>query len=205
MSIDLTSELFNENATAVVGDVETAAESSGELPPGKYAARLDGATQKEVAGLPLWELLFQVTAGAFRGRKVRYSLWLGTREEDREGGAKTPEQLEEQKKRIRNEFWHAAGVLGLAVKSAGADGKSIYKLAPGKRDFRDVLNAECVVKTKIRAYKTAAGEDRKGAEVEQFGVLSFSDPKAKGVARPAAGSLPPAPAAPAHEDLSDLV
>lgn len=205
MAVDLMNELMSAGATAVADDVEKAAESSGELPPGKYAARLEAAQSKDVAELPMWELLFVITAGAYRGRKVRYSLWMGTKETDKEGDTKTPEQIEEQKKLIRNEFFHTAGVLGLAVK-AEKDGKKVYAIAAGKHDFRDVRGAECVIKTKLRAYKTQAGEDRMGAEVDKFGVLSFSDPKAKGVARPAAGTVPPlAPAAsPAGQDYSDL-
>lgn len=205
MSIDLTAELMGAGATAAVDEVEKAAETSGELPAGKYPARLEGAQSKDVAELPIWELLFTITAGQYRGRKVRYSLWLGTKETDKEGDTKTPEQIAEQKVRIRNEFFHTAGVLGLAVKTE-KDGKKVYTIAQGKHDFRDVLGAECVIDTKLRAYKTAAGEERMGAEVKQFGVLAFGDPKAKGIARPAAGTAPP-PAAKAdvkNENYADL-
>jgi hypothetical protein len=207
MSIDLTAELLNESATAVVDEIESAAATAGELPPGKYPARLEGAQQKELGGLSTWELLSLVTAGPYKGRKVRYSLWMGTKETDKDGNQKTPEQIEEAKKRIRNEFWHAAGVMGLAVKVPGPNGKPVYKFAPNKRDFRDVLGAEFVVKTKLRAYTTQSGEERKGSEVEQFGVFAFGDPKVKEVTKPAPGSVPPPAASPvagSSEDLSDL-
>jgi len=172
MSIDLTAELFAENATAVVDDVETAASSSGELPPGKYHVRLEGAQQKDVGDMPVWELSFLIIGGAFKGRKTRYSLWLGTKETDKEGNAKSKEKLEEDKKRIRNEFWHAAGVLGLATKTKGTDGKDIYKMAQGKRDFRDVVGAECVVETGLRATKDKDGNDKKYSEVKMFGIYA---------------------------------
>lgn len=200
MSIDLTAELMNENATAAADEVEGAAASSGELPAGKYAAMLDGASLK-TGDHPLWELWFKVTAGQFAGRKVKYPVWTSTSENDKDGNRKTEEQMKQSVAKIKNEFFHTAGVLGLAVKTNG-----VYKFVPGKRDFRDVLGAQCVVKTRLRP-ATTPGDDRKFPEVEQFGVLSFADPKAKGVERPAAGSVPTHSAPPAEvkaDDLADL-
>lgn len=204
MSIDLTQELFNEAATAVVDEVEGAAATAGELPPGKYHAQLNGVARKEIAGMPVDELSFVVIGGPMRGRKVRYSLWLGVKETDSDGNPKSAEQIEEHKKRSKNEFWHAAGVLGLAQKVGG-----VYKFAPGKRDFRDCLGAECIVETSLRSYKTQQGDDKKAAEVKMFGVYAVNDPKCASVAKAPAGSAPPVGAATgvgvASQDLSDLV
>jgi hypothetical protein len=86
--------------------------------------------------------------------------------------------------------------------------KGIYAPVPGKHDFRDAINAECVVKTVLKP-SGRDGDDRKFAEVDNFGVLAFSDPKAKGVvlAGPGEKAAAPAPAsrAAAQEDMSDLV
>lgn len=222
MSIDLTNELMNEDATASVDDVETAAASSGELPPGKYHVRLEGAQNKSIGNMPVWEMSFVVLAGQFAGRKVRYSLWLGTKEDDKDGNPKSADKLETDKKRISNSFWHAAGVLGLAVQVAGADGKKVYKKAPGRHDFRDCLGADCIVETILNGFKDASGNDKRIAEVKMFGIHATSDPKAtKGVtmattngsgngagnATTAPGGTPAnaAPAVSARDRLKDLV
>ena len=216
MSIDLTNELMNEEAYAPVEDVESAAANAGELPPGKYHVRLEGAQNKSVNDKPLWDMSFVVIAGGCVGRKVRYSLWLGVSETDKEGNSKPAEKLEADKKRVRDEFWHAAGVLGLAVKTSGANGKSVYKRAPGKRDFRDVLGADCVVETTVRSYKDASGNDKRNAEVKMFGIFTTNDAKAKDVSKasvagPSVGAnnggvqTGAAPAADARQRLKDLV
>ena len=219
MRIDLTNELMNEDATASVDDVETAAASSGELPAGKYHVRLEGAQNKSVNDKPLWELTFVLLAGQFAGRKVRYSIWLGVSECDKDGNPKPADKIAADVKRVKDEFWHAAGVLGLAVKTNGADGKAIYKLAPGRRDFRDVLGADCIVDTTVRAYKDKDGNDKRGSEVKMFGIYALSDPKAKDVVKAATGGsgvgnattthvgaqTNAAPAQSARDRLKDLV
>jgi len=210
MAIDLTSELLNENATAAADEVEGAAATSGVLPAGKYHARLEGAQQKELGNTPVFELTFEVIGGPYAGRKPRYSLWLGMKETDKDGNSKTPEQLQKGREAISNEFWHAAGCLGLATKKE-VNGKSKYAYAKRKdgtplRDFRDVLGAECIIETKLREYGPE-GDKKQASEVKMFGIHLLSDPKMKDVVRAKPGERPavnvPVPQQ-ASRDLSDL-
>lgn len=206
MAIDLTKELFNAEATANVNDVETAASSNGELPPGKYHVRLDGVQNKEAGELNVTEFTFVIASGAFKGRKVRYQLWLGTKETDKDGNPKPADKLAEDTKRIKNEFWHAAGVLGLATKTA--DGKS-YAIAKGKSDFKDCLNAEAVVETTLRAYKDAQGNDKKSSEVKMFGLYATNDPKVAAIVKGGGSVTVPSTSSGSvtapKRDLKDLV
>jgi hypothetical protein len=191
MAIDFMDQLLNPNAQASATEVDEAAESQGALPPGKYHARLDTVTNKEVGGIKVANLEFRVLAGKFKGRKVSYQLWYGTSETDKEGNPKSQEELEEAKRRIQNEFWHAASVLGLAAKVTTVDGKTVYKLVAGKKDFRDCIPNECIVETKIRKYTTAKGVDGEISEVKMFGLMGLDDPKAKDVAKLESGATRP--------------
>jgi hypothetical protein len=209
MSFDLTDELLNTERTSAADQVDAAAASAGEIPPGKYPARLEGATRKEVAGLSMWEMYFLITGGQYRGRKVKYALWTSSKGTDKDGCPLSADDLDRMKQQIINEFDHAGRVLGLKTKVAQTGGgKAVYKTTAGKHDFRDCIGAECVVETKLRA-ASDPGDTRKFPEVVKFGLHAYGDPKAKGIDRPAAGSLPaataPAPNAAATESMDDLV
>lgn len=234
--IDLTSELMGGIGVSFADDVDKAAETSGQVPPGKYHARVDGATEKGSPG-NAWrdEVWFLILAGPFAGRKVKYTIWRETSNKDKEGNPKDPQKLATDKARIINEFDHSYGVLGIKRKVFGdearkfiagqlngkpgatpeqiariadeASKRGVYVAVAGKYGFRDALGAECVIKTTLRPSNTD-GDDRKFAEVEQFGVLAFNDPKAKGAIMAQAGATHPpigSTPTPAARDLSDLV
>lgn len=201
MSIDLMDELFGENATYDANAADQAAKFAGKIPPGKYTAFLEGVQVKEVGEGTVHELEFKIQGGACNGLKVRYSLFLSVKETDKDGNPKTAEQIAEQKARIKNEFWHTAGVLGLAVKVT-KDGKSEYKLAPGKRDFKDVRGAVAQIETRIRKYRDAkTGEDKETSEIKMFGIQSLP----AGSSVPTVGSSSNAAPATRAADLSDLI
>lgn len=196
MAIDLMEELTGEGATADAGAVENAAKFSGMIPPGKYPAIFDGFQTKEIGEGTVCEFEFKLTGGPAKGMKVRYSLFTSVKETDKDGRARSPEDIEQLKAKIKNEYWHTAGALGLAIKVT-KDGKQTYQYAdPKSRDFRDRRGVACIVETRLRKYKDkVTGEDKETAEVKMFGV----SPATPGTAT-VGGTTAPA----AQRDLKDL-
>lgn len=100
--------------------------SGGQIPPGFYACKLNGAVNKvsKTNGTPGYELTFLVTSGPFEGTEVTDTLW------------RTDKQSSKDRVKL---FAHRLGLL-----NKSADGKS-YVPVEGKAEFVDVLDVTCVV------------------------------------------------------------
>lgn len=177
MSIDLMDELMGADATCDASAAEKAAKFAGMVPPGEYQAVLHTATEKDLRDSKIIELEFKLVSGPAKGMKVRYTLFMGVKETDKNGVPRSPEEIEQAKNSIKNNFWTTAAAVGLA-KKVTKDGKASFVKAEGKYNFRDCCDTECVVKTKIREYVDArSGEKKQTSEVAMFGVLPLGDRK----------------------------
>jgi hypothetical protein len=191
--MNLSDEFYGDDAAADAKEVDDGVQSGGLVPAGMYHARLTEVKRKEVGSTDVEELTFTILAGPMKGRKVRKSLWLGVNKE-----GKSKADIEQAEQRTRNDFWTLARALGLAEKVADSSGKLSYRKKAGKRDFKDVVGADCVVKVTVREYDDKkSGEKKKSSEVGLFGGLCLDDPKAANVER--GGSAAP------NDDLLDLI
>ena len=153
--------------------LEAKMESGGCLPPGKYAARLDGAkhvTSKQ-QGTEGYELEFTVIAGQFAGETMKDTLWITD---------------SEKAKQRRILFMNRLGLL----RSVETDGKKRYVPVEGKTTFVDVLNAEVVIDVVIEEFdlkdkNTNQPNGKKGQanRLAWCGVYKIDDPKVADAAK----------------------
>jgi hypothetical protein len=197
--VDMTDEFFGENPVADATEVDEGVASGGLIAAGMYHAQLTEVKRKEVNGTQVDELVFTILAGQYKGRKTKKQIWYGVNTDK-----KSQAEIEEAKARTKNDFWTTGKALGLAEKVAGADGKLVYRIVKGKKDFREVMDAQCVVKVTQREYEDKkTQEKKKSSEVGLFGVLAADDPKAKDVQR--GGTLAASTAKTPEEALADLL
>jgi hypothetical protein len=106
---------------------EARMKAGGQIPPGKYPAKLVGAarTESKQKQTPGWELTFEVTGkGPFAGSTVTDTIYI----------------TENQKSKDRLVlFGHRLGVLEKKKDGSG------YVKAEGKTDFADALDTACVI------------------------------------------------------------
>ena len=186
MAIDLMDELMNGEASYDAAAAENAAKYAGMVPPGEHQAELDGVSNKEIGESKVTELEFKIVAGPSKGMKVRYTLFTSVKETDKDGRQRTPEELEQAKNSVKNNFWTTAAALGLA-KKVTKDGKASFVKTEGKHDFKDCRGTQCIVKTKVRKYVDRRdGTEKTTSEVAMFGVLPLgSRPVVGGGSAPA--------------------
>lgn len=157
--------------------VEERVTSGGQLPPGFYRAKLDGARDSEVGSnnTPCYELTFLVTAGPFAG--VSFTEKLFKAGKDAAATARCRDRVKL--------FAHRLGLIGKS-----ADGKTYTPIA-GKEGFGDVLDAECVVE--IRHEADREDKTKMWARLAYAGVYLPTDPVAV-AALANGGKRPDAPA-----------
>lgn len=108
------------------GAMEARMKSGGQIPPGRYHAKLDGAkrTESKAKNTPGWELTFTVTDGPFAGTEVTDTIWITDNSRSRDRLAL---------------FGHRLGLL-----KRTPDGKGLVRVE-GKKDLMDCLDTQVVI------------------------------------------------------------
>lgn len=137
---------------------------NGMIPPGKYAATLNGAkrTESKQKQTPGWELTFLISGGAFAGSEVTDTIYVTD-------NAKSKDRLVI--------FGHRLGLLDKKKDGSG------YVKAEGKTDFTDCLDTPCVIE--VIHEPDQKDPNKKWVRLAFGGIWKPDDPEAK---KPAAAS-----------------
>lgn len=132
--------------------------AGGLIPPGKYRAVLHGAnkTVSKAKNTPGWELTFRVQEGPFAGSDVKDTLYIT------------------DNPRSRDRLALFGSRLGLLVRNKDAR----FVMAEGKVDFRDCLDAPCIIETLHEEYDRDDGTKGKAVRLAFGGCFDPKDPKA---------------------------
>lgn len=157
--------------------VESMAAAGGMVPPGKYHARLDGAsdiTSKRTGNAGV-ELEYELLAGPFAGTKVKDTVWLPVAGDDPVKAAKA-----------KNRFFLIGHRLGLLKPNPKGRG---YVMVDCKEGFGDCLGKECVIEVTHRKWQSDDGREGVALNVTYGGVFALDSKEAKGVplAKPGGG------------------
>lgn len=158
-------------------DVDKAMTAGDVIPEGKYHAMLVGACYKKATtGSEGYELEFCIMSGPFAGKTIKENLW-------KSDNAKMRQR--------RTLFAHRLGLL----QKVGTDKNHRYEQIPGKSDWTDAINAQCVIVVEVEEYeieKEGKKTGRKGHKnrLAWCGVFKIDDPDVKDVEKETGTNLP---------------
>lgn len=142
------------------------------IKPGKYHVMLDGSSPKTAgSGNEGTELTFKILSGPFAEREVKETLWHAGNNE-----AAT--------KKMKGRMIVFGAKLGILKKNAAGS----YVPADGKRDFSDVLGAECVIEVTNEEYEKKGGGKGIATRMTWAGIWRCDEPDARGVVKKSATS-----------------
>ena len=156
----------------------------GNVPPGKYHVRLDGAKVTTTGGgLSFDELTFTVVEGRYAGAEFGAKLW------------HSDKPANHTRAKIVK---HALGMM-----HQNPDGKG-YLPTEGRETFAESLGCECVAEAEHEVFTGKSGKPQTKTVATFAGFWSVTDPEVKGVKKAAATAKPAVSTARQKVDTSDI-
>lgn len=169
MKVDAVDEFDVDFNSVKPDEFEDQLAKGGIIPAGYYRAKLDGASRTTSKGDPNasppkperagWKLTFKITGGPCDGREVEDTLW-------------APGDSSAMANRVLL-FKHRLGLI-----QRNSDGTKFEPVA-GKVDFRDCIDAACIIHVKHEEYERKKDKEKGIAVRLDFnGVYLATDEKA---------------------------